>query len=122
MARSALIHATSKEETTYRRVRILLALLVRHLLERLVADVPVDLPGREDVALGEDVLDLLECTPSGLGEAEQDVNEGREVEGTEDTVCLPADAGETWWDSPGESEVEEPEERGRDVSATVAEK
>ena len=69
--------------------------------------------------INEDVFNLVKRTARSLREAEQDVDKGREVEGTEDTVCLPADAGETWWDSPGESEVEEPGERGRDGSVVV---
>ena len=103
-----------QRKRTYRRVRILLALLVRHLLERLVADVPVDLPGREDVALGEDVLDLLECTPSGLGEAEQDVDERSEVEGTENEVGLVGNGGQAGRDGPSKGEVEEPVGSGGD--------
>ena len=60
------------------------------------------------MALGEHLFDLLERATGGLGEAEQDVDEGGEVESTEDEVSLPCNVGETWWYGPSEGEVERP--------------
>ena len=63
------------------------------------------------MSLGEDVFDLLKGPSSSLGEAEQDVDEGSEVESTEDEVRLVSNGRETGWHSPSESEVEEPMDR-----------
>ena len=89
-------------------------LLVDDVLEGLLADAAVDLPGGERVALGEDVLDLLERAAGRLGEAEEDVDEGRKVERAEDEVRLVRDRRQARRHRPREREVEEPVRRGRD--------
>ena len=89
-------------------------LLVDDVLEGLLADAAVDLPGGERMALGEDVLDLLERAAGRLGEAEEDVDEGRKVERAEDEVRLVRDRRQTRRHRPREREVEEPVRRGRD--------
>lgn len=60
------------------------------------------------MALCEDLLDLLEGTPSCLGEAEQNMDERREVERAEDEVCFVCDGRQARRDSPCEREVEQP--------------
>ena len=81
------------------------------VLEGLLADVALDLPGGEDVALGEDILDLLERAASSLGEHEEDVDERGEVERAEDEVRLPRDVRQARGDRPREREVERPVRR-----------
>lgn len=61
------------------------------ILEGLLPHVRVNLPCGEDMALGEDLLDLLKGTALRLREAEEYVNEGSEVEGTENEVRLVRD-------------------------------
>lgn len=83
--------------------------LVAHdVLERLLADVALDVPRGEDVALVEDVLDLLERASGRLGEHEEDMDEGGEVERAEDEIRLVRDRGETGGNRPREREVEHP--------------
>ena len=81
------------------------------VLEGLLADVALDLPGSEDVALGEDVLDLLKRAAGSLGEHEEDVDERSKVERAEDEVRLPRDVRQTGGYGPREREVECPVRR-----------
>lgn len=67
--------------------------LLDNILESLLSNVPVNLPGSECVALGEHFLNLFQGPPGSLGEAEEDVNESSQVEGTEDEVGLPGNVG-----------------------------
>ena len=82
--------------------------LVNDLVERLLADIALDLPGGENVSLSEDLLNLLERPAGRLGEHEEDVDERSKVERAEDEVRLPCDCREPWGYSPGESKVEQP--------------
>ena len=88
--------------------------LVNDLVERLLADIALDLPGREDMALCEDLLDLLERASSSLREHEEEVDSSSKVESAEDEVRLVSDRRKTGRNSPREREVEHPVRGGRD--------
>lgn len=68
----------------------------------------LDVPGAEHVSLLEEIFDFFEGKTDGFGVHEEHMDEGGEVEGTEDEVGLPGDVSETRGDSPGKGEVEEP--------------
>lgn len=84
------------------------------IFEGLLPDIRVNLPRGKDMALGEDFLDLLKGTALRLREAEEDVDEGGEVEGAEDEVRLVRDIRQPRRDGPREREVECPVRRGGD--------
>ena len=92
---------------TYRGIGVLLALLpANHVVKSgSLADVPRDFPSSEYVALSKDVLDLLKRPASSFRETEKYVNESRKIESAKYKVGLPSYAGETGWNSPGESKV-----------------
>ena len=83
-------------------------LLLDDVLERLLADVPVDAPRSEYMSLIEDLVDLLQRTPGCLGEAEQVLYERRKVERAEDEVRLVCNARQTRGYGPREGKVEQP--------------
>lgn len=75
------------------------------------------LPGRstevlDAVGVLEDGLSLLKSLTGSLGEEESDVNEGSDVEDTEDDVGLPGDVLESDGDEETESSIEGPVGRG----------
>lgn len=51
----------------------------------------VDLPGAEYMALLENLFDLLKSTTNSFGVHEEDVDEGGEIEGSEDEIRLVGD-------------------------------
>ena len=78
------------------------------LLERLLPDIALDLPGGENVSLSEDLLNLLERPAGRLGEHEEDVDERSIVERAEDEVRLPRDGRQPGRHRPRKREVEHP--------------
>jgi hypothetical protein len=89
-------------------VSLTLTLIPLNIPNLPLAYVLADLPGPEHMSLRKHFLHLLQRPPDGLGEHEEDVDEGRGVERAEDEVGLVGDGGEAGWDGEGEGGVEEP--------------
>ena len=89
-------------------VRVSALGLVFNLLEGLLSNIALDLPGSEGMSLGEHIFDFLKRPTSGFWETEEHMDERGKVEGSEDKVGLPCDVGEARWDGPSQGEVEHP--------------
>ena len=59
-----------------------------NFLDGLLPNISLDGPGGEHMTFPEDIFYFLECSPSGLGEAAENVDASGEVEGSEDKICL----------------------------------
>ena len=82
--------------------------LLLNLLEGLLSNIPLDLPGSEGVPLGEYILDLFECPTGSFRETEEHMDERGKVEGSEDKVSLPRNIGKARRHSPSQCKVEHP--------------
>lgn len=59
-----------------------------NLINSFLADVSLDSPSCEDMALLEDLLNFLQSSLSRFGEAKEDVNARRKIEGGENEISL----------------------------------
>ena len=88
-----------------------IVLELHDLRECPLADVAIYPPGRERVALHEDLFDLFKRASGCLWKHEENVDECGEVEGAEDEIGLISNIGEARGDSPREGKIEQPVRR-----------
>lgn len=87
---------------------------MHHIVQRLLPNMPADLPSSKHMSLLKHLLDLLQRPARRLRETEEHVQEGGEVERSEDEVRLVGDGGETRGNTEGERHVEGPVRGGGD--------
>ena len=82
--------------------------LLNNLSKRLLPNVLPNLPRRKRMSLLKDFLDFFQRSTDSFREHEKDVDEGREVKGSEYEVCLPRNGVESRRNGKGECGVKCP--------------